>query len=321
VARLALAAAASALVTAYGTLSVVGALALTRPARLPTDCDAAGPARNAERVTFLSRSDGITLDGWLLAPRRETPRRPAVIMVHGLGTDRRHELGGRLLEVGEHLAGRGHPVLLFDLRGAGCSGGARHTLGAKEAGDVGGAIDFLAGRGLTQQGVALIGYSMGAAASLLLAPSEPRVRAVVADSAYAELGSILDAQLPRVSGLHPVFTPGLVLAAWPLLGVNAYRVRPVDGMARLAERGAALLVIHGEADRWVPAAHGRRLAATYGPQAETYFVPGAGHAGSYWADPAAYLARVAGFLARFKARGSRFKAGGRGPKVTVRRAD
>jgi fermentation-respiration switch protein FrsA (DUF1100 family) len=44
-------------------------------------------------------------------------------------------------------------------------------------------------------------------------------------------------------------------------------------------------------------AHGRQLAAA-APASEYWEVPGAGHARSYAADPAAYVERVASFFER-----------------------
>jgi fermentation-respiration switch protein FrsA (DUF1100 family) len=56
-------------------------------------------------------------------------------------------------------------------------------------------------------------------------------------------------------------------------------------------------VIHGEADPLIPVGHGRRIAAAYGAGAETLFVPGAAHVGSYVTAPDAYLGRVLPFFA------------------------
>jgi pimeloyl-ACP methyl ester carboxylesterase len=250
-----------------------------------------------ESVEFPSRVDAVSLRGWLL-PASSGGSRPPVIMVHGKGSDREAEAGGHTLDIAAHLVRNGRSVLMFDLRGSGQSDGDRFTLGAHEVRDVGGAIDFLSARGLASEGVDLLGFSMGAATSLLLAPTEPQVRAVAEDSGYADLGAILDDQAPKASGLPGFFTPGMVLLARPLLGIDAYAIRPVDGMSTLAVRGTRLMVIHGEADTTVPVANGYRLAAAYGPAADTYLVPGAGHVGSYQADPGTYLGRLTGFLDR-----------------------
>jgi fermentation-respiration switch protein FrsA (DUF1100 family) len=161
-----------------------------------------------------------------------------------------------------------------------------------EVRDVGGAIDFLAGRGLAADGVNLLGYSMGGATSLLAAPDEPLVRAVAEDSAYAQLNDLLDTQVPKASGLPGIFTPGMVFMARPLLGMDLHAVRPVEALPRLAARGVPLLVIHGEADSTVPVRHGRLLAEAYGSNVETLFTPGAEHVRSYERQPNVYISRL-----------------------------
>jgi pimeloyl-ACP methyl ester carboxylesterase len=251
-----------------------------------------------EDVSFTSREDRLMLSGWLLVPAAGSQSERPVVMVHGWKKDRQSELDSRILEVAVHLVRSGRFVLVFDLRGWGHSEGDRFSMGPREARDVGGAIDFLGRRGLAADGVDLLGYSMGAAAVLLEAPTEPNVRAVVADSGYAELASLLNEQVPKYSGLPPLFTPGAVLAASFLTGVNWYTVRPVDGVATLAARGVPLLIIHGEADTLVPVSHARRLAAAYGQRAETFFVPGAEHVGAFKAATSAYLRRLDDFFHR-----------------------
>jgi fermentation-respiration switch protein FrsA (DUF1100 family) len=64
----------------------------------------------------------------------------------------------------------------------------------------------------------------------------------------------------------------------------------------LAAHGVPLLVIHGEADTYIPIAHGRRIAAAYGAGVETLYVPGAGHMRSFEVDPSTYSARLTAFF-------------------------
>jgi pimeloyl-ACP methyl ester carboxylesterase len=252
----------------------------------------------SEDVAFTSREDGLLLSGWLLLPAAGSQSERPIVVVHGWQRDRQSELDSRILEVAAHLVRSGRPVLVFDLRGWGQSHGDRFSLGPREARDVGGAIDFLGRRGLAADGVDLLGYSMGAAAMLLEVPTEPRVHAVVEDSGYAELASVLNEQVPNYSGLPAPFTPGAVFAAGVLTGVNLYTVRPVDGVATLAARGVPLLIIHGEADTLVPVSHARRIAAAYGQRAETFFVPGAEHVGAFKAEAGVYLKRLDDFFHR-----------------------
>jgi len=146
--------------------------------------------------------------------------------------------------------------------------------------------------------VSLVGFSMGGATALLTAIDEPAVRAVAEDSGYADLGDLIEVEAPKASGLPPFFTPGMALAVRALIGVDLYAIRPVDGMPHLAAAGVPVLFVHGETDTYVPLVNARRLATSYGPRAETLFVPGAGHVESHLKSPATYDAALLAFLAR-----------------------
>ena len=148
------------------------AVSLTRVERHPFTRSPETCGLAYESVNFPSRIDAISLDGWLL-PASGNPARLPVIVVHGKGSDRQAEAGGHTLDIAAQLVRDGHPVLLFDLRGSGRSGGDRFTLGAQEVRDVGGAIDFLAARGLADNGVDALGFSMGASTALIVASRRP----------------------------------------------------------------------------------------------------------------------------------------------------
>jgi pimeloyl-ACP methyl ester carboxylesterase len=85
-------------------------------------------------------------------------------------------------------------------------------------------------------------------------------------------------------------------AAGRRIGGDMRATEPIR-IAALLE-GMPVLLIHGAADRTIPAADGRRLAAAIGPRAEHWIVPNATHSAAHTADPAAYEERVGGFLRR-----------------------
>ncbi len=248
-----------------------------------------------ENISFRSRRDDVTLRGWLLKAADDQGR--VVVMVHGYNSARDDENTG-MYRVAKNLVERNFSVLMFDLRGYGQSQGERFSLAWFEQEDVRGAIAFVQSRGY--QHIGLLGYSMGGASSLLAAADEPAVQAVVADSAYADLMDVLDREVPRRSGLPGIFTPGIVLMAKLMYGIEASAVKPAEAAARLGAR--PLLVIHGQDDRLIPFESAARIwNARYGPgtpDPATYMiVPGADHTQSFKTDNAAYMQKVGGFFA------------------------
>jgi pimeloyl-ACP methyl ester carboxylesterase len=79
----------------------------------------------------------------------------------------------------------GFPVLAFDFRGHGGSGGGPSTLGLDEKRDVLGAIDFLADElGAPLREVGIYGVGMGAHAAVLAATDRRSIRVLVLDGLY-----------------------------------------------------------------------------------------------------------------------------------------
>jgi alpha-beta hydrolase superfamily lysophospholipase len=257
----------------------------------------AADALNFENISFRSLRDDLTLRGWLLKADADEGR--VVIMVHGYNGARDDENNG-MYRVAQALLAQHFSVLMFDLRGCGQSEGDRFSLAWFEQQDVRGAIRYAQSRGYAHIG--LLGYSMGAASSLLAAADEPAVQAVVEDSAYADLMDVLDREVPKRSGLPGIFTPGIVLMAKFMYGIEATAVKPAEAAARLGSR--PLLIIHGQDDTLIPFESAERIwHARYGagtPDPATYYiVPGADHTQAFKTENAEYMRKVGGFFAQY----------------------
>ena len=237
-------------------------------------------------VNFPAREDGVKLKGWFvpgdLSGGRLTAAR-TIIMVHGTRQNRATPNDG-LIELTDIFVKAGFAVLGFDMRGAGESQPEPLTLGYFEQRDVLGAVDFLQSGPIPypELGRPTIiggwGISMGAATLLLATAREPAIKAVVSDCAYSDIIPILQREVHVRSGLPEAFTPGVLLAARALYGVDYYAVRPVDVVASIAPR--PIFFIHGDADQYVPFADMQELAdaAQTGFQAhvQTWAVHGVG---------------------------------------------
>jgi fermentation-respiration switch protein FrsA (DUF1100 family) len=295
------------LTLSYSGVSLYIATQLVYAPQQPISATPASLGLQYRDVTFPSRLDQVPLKGWFIPgvlPGGRLTAQRTIIVVHGTRTNRADKAAG-LLDLSGAFARHGFAVLAFDMRGSGESPPAPLSLGYFEQRDVLGAVDFLHTGPLPYPALGrprIIGgwgVSMGAATLLLAAAQEPAIRAVVSDCAYADILPILEREIPSRGHLPALFTPGALVAADALYGINYYAVRPVDVVTNIAPR--PIFFIHGTADTYIPPANMALLAAAArsatNAKVQTWLVPGAGHAQSYHTQPQAYVARVVAFFA------------------------
>ena len=201
-----------------------------------------------ERVTMSSRR-GPRLAGLLHVPAgRETVAGcPAVVLCHGMESTKE---GTKHQALAARLTALGYVCLRFDFSYVGESEGRFEDITISgEVEDLGGAIDFLAARGVDTFGV--IGSSLGGTVAVLFAGADPRVRALVTIAAVSLPLGILQ-RMDQAA-----------VEAWRRTGVRGEgesRLRRdflddlehVDVIAAARAVTAATLVTHGDADHVVP---------------------------------------------------------------------
>lgn len=185
---------------------------------------------------------------------------------------------------------------MIDLRGHGQSPDAHFSFGLIERRDIGGVVDWLTQRGFKQGTIGALGISLGAEAIIGAAAEEPKISAIVVDSAFADFNPILKAQWSKVSG-YPGFllTPTLLMVRLRY-GFDLTQARPVKEIGALAPR--PLLIIHSTTDELVPVENASQLQAAY-TQAETWILTGPEHARSFNAYPEEYSQRVSTFFNQY----------------------
>lgn len=284
------------LILAAGDYLAVGAVAansLTLPKR---DFDpAVTPAELGlafEDVRFAARDGTAEIAGWYIPGAAEAP---AIVMVHGRDASRTAAVGGSFLHEAKLLHDAGYGVLMIDLRGHGQSSDARFTFGLKERNDVLGAVDWLRQKGVAPGRIGVFGLSLGAAAAVGAAAAEPAIGALVLDSGFADINTLIGEQWEKASGLPRPFLYAALFMARILTGVDLTQAQPARDLAQVAPR--PVLLIHCAADNYVPPANIESLHAA-APSAQTWLIPGAGclHSEGYNADPAAYGAHIRDFL-------------------------
>jgi uncharacterized protein len=292
----------TALTIGYTVASIYMATKLVHSSQLLPDATPAFLGLHYKEITFPSRDDHLQLSGWfipgVLSDGQLTAQR-TIIMVHGTWQNRTDPAAG-LLELSGDLTRNGFAVLAFDLRGHGESQAAPLSFGIYEQRDVLGAVDFLhsgimpypeLGR---PRIIAGWGVSLGAGTLLMAAAQEPAIRAIVTDSAYADILPSLERKIPEMGHLPPLFTFGGFVAAHVLFGIDYTSIRPMDIIANIAPR--PIFLIQGSKDSWIPPSQLNTLAdaARTAPDAnvQTWLVPGADHAQSFHIAGEMYVERV-----------------------------
>jgi uncharacterized protein len=291
VARLMLGLVALALALYIG-VSVLAASVLTVPQRVVSAATPAGLGLAFQDVQFPAQVDAVPIAGWYI-PRDGS--RKAIILVHGKDSSRTNEFGGKFPNLAAALHERGFAILMIDMRGHGQSGAGRYSFGLNEQRDITGAADWLRTQGFPPGSIGVLGVSMGAASSMFAAANDQDIGALIEDCGYADINPILAHEWSTASGLPDMFLPSTSLAVRLLYGYDIGAARPVAEVGKIAPR--PMLIIHGTADTLIPVAQAEQIKAA-NSAAELWEVTGAGHAGSYAANPQAYVERVASFFAR-----------------------
>jgi fermentation-respiration switch protein FrsA (DUF1100 family) len=242
-----------------------------------------------EAVEFPAAGGEHLVQGWFL-PQEGTRR--VIVLCPGY---RRHK--SDVLGMAVHFWRGGYQVLLFDFYGHGHAWGKPVTLGHREVKDFLGALDYVDQR-VPGASIGVMGYSMGAAVSIMGVARRPQVRALVADSPFARHWDVVGDHLRRVVRLP---TQPFVFLADRLMGLRAgyrfHEVEPLREVARIAPR--PLLLIHGLNDLTIAPRESERLYAAAGEPKELWLVEGAGHCGAYFEDRDGYCRRISAFFERY----------------------
>jgi uncharacterized protein len=218
-----------------------------------------------EEVEFAA-ADGVRLNGWFLPAR--APRRGSILFLHGNAQN----ISTHIASVA-WLPAEGFDVLLFDYRGYGRSDGSPSLAGLHL--DFDAALKALLARPeIERNKVIVFGQSLGgslAVTGLAASPRRQQVRALIVEGAFTSYRALAQEKLAGFWLTWPVQAP--------LSLTIDDRYRPIDVIGELAP--LSLLIVHGEADRIVPAEHAVALYEAARPPKTLWLVPGAGHIAAF----------------------------------------
>lgn len=230
--------------------------------------------------TIFSSSDGVRLKGWLILNNES---QSLVIVCHGHGSNK-----GNVLGMAEFLYRNGHSTFLFDFRAHGESEGGLATLGWLETNDLKAAIEYVKKR-VNPDNIGVLGFSMGGATAITTAGQTNDIKAVVADSAFADRSKLITkaTHLPPFGYLTVLFAR--------MQGMNMDENLPVNYVGKISPN--ALLIIQGDKDHLVDVEDGELLYDKAKEPKELWLVSNAPHVGAYHKERSEYERRVLEFFA------------------------
>jgi uncharacterized protein len=285
-------AAATALIS-YISICAVIAHIMTRAKRVSPYRNTAWENHQPDQITFSprpsARRETIQLAAWFISVANP---QGAIILVHGKDCCRGGELNTNTYDLARSFRANGFSTLLLDLRGHGQSDSARMTYGLHECDDVLGAIDWLVDKGYAVGNIGLFGASMGGACAIAAAAQMPNIGALVTDSTYSDFQDMMTRKFRKLSGMPREFLPGTLAIVRLMLKADFRDIRPARNAKYLTER--PMLVIHSDADQFVPVDHAQALATA--GNAQLWIARGDHHMASYRSHPEEYRRRVTQFF-------------------------
>lgn len=242
-----------------------------------------------ENVSFLSQ-DGLRLSGHFLPGKNGA----TIVLCHGYG--RQHQ---EMIPHAAYLNRRGFSCLLFDHRSRGASEGTLVSVGGLERWDVIGAVDYLqTRRDVDPDRIGIFGVSGGAAAAVLAAAEDDRLKAVAIECCFRNVRSVVASSFKHFTGLPAFpFADVTLKVAEVRIGYSADVLAPERAVAAISPR--PILFMHGEADRAIDCSDSVHMHQLANDPKELWMIPESGHAKGLEIAGEEYERRVAGFFERY----------------------
>ncbi len=242
---------------------------------------------------FVQSHDGLKLRGRYFHVRDGAP---LLICFHGYrGTPVRDFSGGTKVYLEE-----GYNLLMAEQRAHCGSEGHTISFGVNERRDCLSWVSYAQERFGTDLPIVLCGISMGASTVLLASALDlpDAVRGIIADCPYSSAPAIIK-KVCRGSRLPA----GLIypLIAKTALRYGSFRLEDADVICAVRSCRIPVLLLHGEADHFVPCSMSREIAAANPSKVTLVTFPEAGHGLSFLVDRPRYVETVTGFLRRILA--------------------
>lgn len=216
---------------------------------------------------------------------------PIHIQCHGYRSSSIHDFCG-----GHKLAREmGHNILAIDQRAHGNSEGHTISFGIKERFDCIDWADYLIKRFGQNTKIILSGISMGASTVLMAAGEDlpENIVGIIADCPYSSPKAII-LRVCQGMGIPPKLGYPFVYLGALLFG--RFKLTETDAVKGAGKSKTPILLIHGEADDFVPCSMSREIAKANSEMITFHAFHDAGHGLSYVVDTERYVKETENFL-------------------------
>jgi dipeptidyl aminopeptidase/acylaminoacyl peptidase len=243
---------------------------------------------NFEEVSF-ETVDGFTIPAWFMPVENAEH---VILLVHGR-TASRHEG----MRYAKPLISAGYSVLAIDLRHPRQDPNILSTMGFHEKKDVLAALDYLA-EVKDFDSIGVMGFSMGAATSIIVMANDPRIKVGVFSGGYANAMDALAEQAKIIYGLPRYPLMPLVELFFEWRGnLTSEETDPENYIAQIAPR--PVYIMHGTADTTVDFHHGERLFAAAKQPKQFWRAEGGAHTRLWQLDQEKAESSVVEFFERY----------------------
>jgi fermentation-respiration switch protein FrsA (DUF1100 family) len=191
----------------------------------------------------------------------------------------------------------GFDGFLADARGHGDSEGKYIGMGWLDRIDYLQWLDLLIHRLGADGRIILHGVSMGAATVMMLSGEALpyQVKGIIEDCGYTSVFDEFRMQIKRLFHLPPfpiLYLDGLICRFFA-----GYGFREASALEQVQKAQVPMLFVHGKKDRFIPPQMAVQLYRAATVTKELWLVPNAGHARSYYYEPALYQKKIRDFCA------------------------
>lgn len=193
----------------------------------------------------IQTANGKKLSGWLIAEENPVKARPAVAVMHGWGG-----CAAQMLPFATLLHEAGYAVLLLDARNHGNSDSDSFSSMPRFAEDLEHGLEWLKIQpGIEIHRLFLLGHSVGAAATLLLASRRQDLAGIISIASFSHPRELMRRQM---RSHHIPYRPlGWLILRYieRTIGFSFDDIAPCNTIRRVS---CPTLLIHGRADKFIP---------------------------------------------------------------------